>query len=114
MTDTIEVNETKRKSRSKKAEEAVTTVVEDTFDELEAVEENATTALNAFLEHERAAIDSASKAFESLIPDGVRVHGKKAVEEMIEGYRVLFNTAVDEVIERVEKIKIPTEKTTDV
>jgi hypothetical protein len=54
-----------------------------------------------FVDHQKQAIDSAGKALHSLIPDGVRDHGRKAVEEMLEGYRVLFNAALDEMLSTV-------------
>jgi hypothetical protein len=113
---------TRKTTTRKKAEPKQETVVE----EVEAVEteEKNPTSLDLFIEHQRQALLAAGKAFESMIPEGVREHGSKAVEEMIEGYRVVFNSAIDEVLEnvnksrdglgefanRVEKAKIKTEE----
>jgi len=64
------------------------------------------TTFDVFLAHEREAIKSAGKAFESLIPTGVREHGEKAIREMFEGYRVLFNSAIDDLITQAERVKL--------
>jgi len=72
-------------------------------EETEVVEKD--TAFDVFLNHEREALKSAGKAFESLIPTGVRNHGETAIREMFEGYRVLFNSAIDDLISQAERVK---------
>lgn len=64
-------------------------------------------ALDEFIDHQKKALEEAGKALESLIPEGVRTHGKSAVEEMLSGYRSLFNSIVDEVEATVKKV-VPT------
>lgn len=78
----------------KKTEETVQEVVEE-------IVEKDPTAFDQFLDHQKQAINSAGKALTSLIPTGVRDHGRKAVEEMLEGYRVLFNSALDDMLSTV-------------
>lgn len=63
-------------------------------------------ALGDFLGYQRKAISEVGKALESMVPDGVRTHGQSAFKEMVEGYRGLFNAALDEVIERIEQFKV--------
>jgi hypothetical protein len=62
-------------------------------------------SLDVFMEHQKKAAVSARKALFSLIPKGVKEHGQNAVEEMLEGYRELFNDVVDDVLERVKTTK---------
>ncbi len=69
------------------------------------VEDKEQTTFDVFVEHQKHALESAGKALTSLIPDGVKEHGRKAVEEMIEGYRVVFNTVMDDVLDRVHTTK---------
>jgi hypothetical protein len=64
------------------------------------------TALDAFLDHQRKAIEEARKAIEALLPGAVKEHGQAAFKEALEGYRNLFNSTLDEVIETVEKVKM--------
>lgn len=66
-----------------------------------------------FIDYQKKAVGEVGQAFRSLIPEGVRDHGQKAVREMVEGYRTLFNAALDDVIKTLEKARIedqPTEK----
>lgn len=70
------------------------------------VEENPDTPFSLFVEHQKKAISEASKAFASLLPEGVREHGETALKEMVEGYRALFNSTLDEVVKTIEKAKL--------
>jgi hypothetical protein len=79
----------------------------------EAVEETSVqelqvepTPFDEFVEHEKKAVQEFGKAFAAMLPEGLREHGKTGVEEMIEGYRRLFNATLDDIIKRVEKSKI--------
>lgn len=63
------------------------------------------TAFDHFIEHQRNAMTAAGKALESLIPQGVREHGRTAVRETLEGYRGLFNSAIDELIDTVKDVQ---------
>lgn len=73
-------------------------------------DEEAQDILKTFLDHQKKAIEEARLALEGLLPVAFKDHGKIAVEEVIEGYRTLFNSVVDGVNDRVKKIRIPAEK----
>mgnify|MGYP005838691935 CR=1 FL=1 len=96
---------TKTPSRSKKATaaEAVVEKVEEVV-----VVEDTTTPLESFLDSQRRAVKELAKAVESLIPEPVQDHSKKAYKEAVEGYRVLFNSVIDDVVEAIEKVKVTT------
>lgn len=64
------------------------------------------TAFDEFIDHQRKAVTEAGKALESLIPEGFREHGEAAVKEAIEGYRRLFNSVIDQVVNTIEKVKV--------
>lgn len=72
------------------------------FIEEPVLEEEQPTSLDLFVEHQKNALTSARKALFSLIPKGVKEHGRNPVEEMLEGYRQLFNDVVDDVLDRVK------------
>lgn len=59
-----------------------------------------------FVDHQKKAITEATKAVESLIPQGFKKHGEAALKEMAEGYRALFNSAIDEIVAAIERVKI--------
>jgi hypothetical protein len=69
-----------------------TTTQESTEEVLDA--EN---PFETFLEHQRKAFEEAGKALESLLPETFKQHGEAAFKEAIEGYRKLFNAAMDEI-----------------
>ncbi len=71
------------------------------------------TVFEAFVEHQRKAISEAFKALESLLPVAVKEHGEAALKEMVEGYRTLFNTAIDEIVDTIEKVKVGADKNVD-
>ena len=69
-------------------------------------EEKRETPFSQFVDHQKKAITEASKALTSLLPEGVREHGDTALKEMVEGYRALFNSTLDEVVKTIEKAKL--------
>jgi hypothetical protein len=79
--------------------EAVAEKVEETVEGVPAV-------FDEFLRHQRRALDETGEAFQALLPQEVKEHTRVAYKEAVEGYRGLFNSVLDEVIERIEKIKI--------
>jgi hypothetical protein len=85
-----------------KIEEVAETKVKEP---LEEVVEEVTGPFEAFLEHQRKAFTEATKALESLVPEAFREHGQAAFKEVVEGYRQLFNTALDELEELIERAK---------
>ncbi len=79
--------------------------------EEEVVEENeAMNALEAFMEHQRTALNETRKALESLVPVAFREHSTAAFNEAMEGYRSLFNTMIDEINDNVKKVTTRFEK----
>lgn len=102
------------KEAGNKAAAKVKETVEDAQKKLNEMVED--TAFDAFIEHQKNALQAAGKAFQALIPEGVKKHGETAVKESLEGYRQLFNSALDEVVTLVQKAKIedgaPKKKTT--
>lgn len=59
-----------------------------------------------FVEREKKAITEATKAVESLLPPGFKKHGEAALKEMVEGYRGLINSAIDEIMAAIERKKL--------
>jgi len=80
--------------------EEVTPVV-DPADVLAEVD----TPFDNFLDHQKKALNEAGRALESLIPVEFREHGRSAFKEVVEGYRTLFNSALDEIVDNLEKAK---------
>ncbi|MCA9905263.1 MAG: hypothetical protein KC547_15510 [Anaerolineae bacterium] len=80
--------------------------VEEVAERVETIEEKVDSAFDMFVEHQRKAFTEVSHAFNALLPEGVKEHGEKAVEEVIEGYRNLFNSALDDLIETLEKARL--------
>jgi hypothetical protein len=69
-------------------------------------EEKRETPFSQFVEHQKKAINEAGKALTSLLPEGVREHGETALKEMVDGYRALFNSTLDEVVKTIENVKL--------
>lgn len=76
------------------------TVSEALSDAQEAI---AKTPLGDLIESQKRALIEAGKAIEALIPTAAREHGEKAVREMVEGYKSLFNMTVEQVSQTIEK-----------
>lgn len=64
------------------------------------------TPFDSFIEHQRKAITEAGKALAALLPEEFKDHGQAAFNEVIEGYRRLFNATIDEIIAAMEKAKL--------
>jgi hypothetical protein len=52
---------------------------------------------DAFVGHQKRAAEEAAKAIESLLPPEFREHGKAAINESVEGFRILVNAVMDEL-----------------
>jgi hypothetical protein len=52
---------------------------------------------DAFVEHQKRAVEETGKALESLLPPGFREHGEQARKEFIKGIKVLVDAAVVEL-----------------
>ena len=72
--------------------------------------EERATAFDAFVEHQRNAISEAAKALVSLLPVAFKEHGEAAVREVVEGYRTLVNSTIDEIVEAIEKVRVESDK----
>lgn len=59
----------------------------------------------AFLFHQRRALEETGKALEALLPEGFREHGMQATKEFTKGMRVLMEAAVDEVKKAADKMR---------
>jgi hypothetical protein len=79
-----------------KVEEKVEEVVADVTDK---------NVFETFFDHQRTAATEFGKMLEALIPDAIKDHGQSAVKEMLEGYRKLFNGAIDNVVDTIEKVR---------
>ncbi len=60
-------------------------------------------SFDTFIEHQRKALDEATKAVEALIPPDFRTHSRAAFDEAVEGFRVLVNSTIDEVKSAVNR-----------
>lgn len=74
---------------------------------VEKVEEAVETPFDAFMEHQRVALRETSNALRALLPKEVQEHTRSAYKEAVEGYRGLFNAVIDDIVETIEKIKLP-------
>jgi hypothetical protein len=74
-------------------------------------EEAVTTPFEAFIEHQRSAVRETGSALRALLPKEVQKHSRAAYREAVEGYRGLFNAVMDDLIENIEKIKLPEKPT---
>lgn len=63
------------------------------------------TPLDIFLDHQKNAVKETGKALQALIPKTFSDHSQSAIKESLEGYRKLFNAAMDDVVEMMEKAK---------
>lgn len=86
-------------------EDAVETSIEEAEADVAAAEDRFDAAFDSFIDHQKKAAEEAGKAIESMIPQAVREHGSAAIKEMIEGYRGLFNSIMDEVNSKVDDVK---------
>jgi len=85
------------KKAARKVEEAVDEATEGAVGRLGK-------SFDEFMDHQRKAVEEAGKALESLIPEGVRTHGRSAIEEAIEGYRKLVNSVVDQLNDTLKRV----------
>ena len=89
---------------AKKTAKKVTAKVEEKVEEVvaEVTDKN---VFETFFDHQRTAATEFGKMLEALIPDAIKDHGQSAVKEMLEGYRKLFNGAIDNVVDTIEKVR---------
>ncbi|HRF95330.1 MAG TPA: hypothetical protein PLZ51_09045 [Aggregatilineales bacterium] len=89
---------------AKKTAKKVAAKVEEKVEEVvaEVTDKN---VFETFFDHQRTAATEFGKMLEALIPDAIKDHGQSAVKEMLEGYRKLFNGAIDNVVDTIEKVR---------
>jgi len=88
---------------AKKTAKKVAAKVEEKVEEVvEATDKN---VFETFFDHQRTAANEFGKMLEELIPTAIKEHGQNAVKEMLEGYRKLFNGAIDNVVDVIEKVR---------
>lgn len=54
-------------------------------------------ALDRFLDHQKKAFEEAGKAVDALLPTGFKEHGNEARREFIKGFKVLVDSAINEL-----------------
>jgi hypothetical protein len=60
-------------------------------------EESPRAPLEAFVYHQRRALEETGKALEALLPEGFRAHGGEAGREFVKGFKALIDAAIDEI-----------------
>jgi hypothetical protein len=63
--------------------------------------------MSRFLDHQKKAIDETGKAIDALFPAGFKEHGNEARREFVKGFKLLVDTAINEL----EKASREIEKT---
>jgi hypothetical protein len=60
-------------------------------------DESPKTPLEAFIYHQRRALEETGKALEALLPEGFKEHGSTAGREFIKSFQVLVDAAINEI-----------------
>jgi hypothetical protein len=55
------------------------------------------TPLEAFIHHQRRAMEETVKAIDALLPEGFKEHGSAAGKEFVKGLKVLADAFIDEI-----------------
>jgi len=63
----------------------------------EPAEEEPKTPFEAFIYHQRRALEETGKALEALLPEGFREHGGEAGREFVKGFKTLVDAAINEI-----------------
>lgn len=59
--------------------------------------------LEAFIYHQRRALEEAGKAIDALLPDRFKEHGTVASKEFVKGFQVLVDAAITEIEKATSK-----------
>lgn len=102
--ETVKAAETTLRDKVKDVQDKTRTKAKELAEDVQDRFED--TPFDEFIDHQRKAATEVGRALESLIPEGFREHGEAAVKEAVEGYRRLFNTVIDEVVNSIEKVKL--------
>ena len=65
-------------------------------------EEAARTPVDAFVFHQKRALEETGKALDALVPPGFKEHGAEAGREFVKGFKVLVDAAITE-LEKMSK-----------
>ena len=65
-------------------------------------EESARTPVDAFVFHQKRALEETGKALDALVPPGFKEHGAEAGREFVKGFKVLVDAAITE-LEKMSK-----------
>lgn len=68
-------------------------------------EETPKAPFEAFVYHQRRALEETGKALEALVPDGFREHGSTAGKEFLKGFQVLVDAAIVEVEKAAKRMQ---------
>jgi hypothetical protein len=66
-------------------------------DTAENTPEDLRQAFDRFVDHQKKAFEEAGKAVDALLPKGFKEHGNEARREFIKGFKVLVDTAINEL-----------------
>lgn len=69
----------------------------------EAPGEPAGTPMERFFYHQRRALEETARALEALLPPGFKEHATEASREFAKGFRILVDSAIDELKKISEK-----------
>jgi hypothetical protein len=65
-------------------------------------EETSRTPVDAFVFHQKRALEETGKALDALVPPGFKEHGAEAGREFVKGFKVLVDAAITE-LEKMSK-----------
>ncbi len=99
---------TKTPTRNRKVEAVV-----EPAEVVEKVKNAMPEALDEFISRQRKALEETGEALKSFLPKEFQDHSRAAFKESVEGYRNLFNSIIDSIIDTAEKAKIEPEKDGD-
>lgn len=76
-------------------------------------EEATKNPLEAFVYHQRRALEETGKALEALLPEGFREHGSEAGKELVKGFKILVDAAITEIEKATTRVEEVTEDGAD-
>jgi hypothetical protein len=80
----------------------------------ETPEEEAPKApIEAFIYHQRRALEETGKALEALLPEGFREHGSEASKEFVKSFKILVDAAINEVEKATTRVQEVTDEGDD-
>lgn len=80
--------------------------------ETEGQHDHEQSAFDAFVHHQRRALEETGRALEALLPEGFRTHSAEARKEFSRGFKVLVDAALSE-LDKISKMVQPNPKAED-